>query len=74
MLSSAIRGLGGRRRRRSAVHLDVQLADEVAPALALGVEERGEPIGGTPEEFAQFIAGEIQTWGAVVKSAGFSLD
>lgn len=34
----------------------------------------GEPIGGTPDEFAQFIAGEIQTWGAVVKSAGFSLD
>ena len=34
----------------------------------------GEPIGGTPEEFAQFIASEVQTWGAVVKSAGFSLD
>lgn len=34
----------------------------------------GFPIGGTPEEFAKYVDSEIRTWGAVVKSANFSLD
>jgi tripartite-type tricarboxylate transporter receptor subunit TctC len=34
----------------------------------------GEPVGGTQEEFARFIASEIQSWGAVVKSAGLTLE
>lgn len=34
----------------------------------------GDPIGGTPEEFASFVDKEIRQWGAVVKSANFSLD
>lgn len=34
----------------------------------------GDPIGGTPEEFARFVDKEIRQWGAVVKSANFSLD
>lgn len=34
----------------------------------------GEPIGGTADEFARFIDKEIKQWGAVVKSANFSLD
>ena len=34
----------------------------------------GDPIGGTPEEFARFVDKEIKQWGAVVKSANFSLD
>ncbi|HEY0886161.1 MAG TPA: tripartite tricarboxylate transporter substrate binding protein [Ramlibacter sp.] len=34
----------------------------------------GDPIGGTPEEFARFVDREIKQWGAVVKSANFSLD
>jgi tripartite-type tricarboxylate transporter receptor subunit TctC len=34
----------------------------------------GEPVGGTQEEFAQFVGSEIQSWGAVVKSAGFTLE
>jgi tripartite-type tricarboxylate transporter receptor subunit TctC len=33
-----------------------------------------EPVGGTQEEFAQFVGSEIQSWGAVVKSAGFTLE
>lgn len=33
-----------------------------------------EPIGGTPEEFVAFVDKEIKQWGAVVKSANFSLD
>ncbi len=32
------------------------------------------PVGGTPEEFSRFVNSEIGTWGAVVKSAKFSLD
>ena len=28
----------------------------------------GDPIGGTPEEFARFVDKEIKQWGAVVKS------
>lgn len=34
----------------------------------------GFPVGGTPEEFARYVDSEIRTWGAVVKSANFSLD
>lgn len=34
----------------------------------------GDPIGGTPEEFTRFVDKEIRQWGAVVKSANFSLD
>jgi tripartite-type tricarboxylate transporter receptor subunit TctC len=34
----------------------------------------GEPVGGTQEEFAQFVGSEIKSWGAVVKSAGFTLE
>ena len=31
-------------------------------------------VGGTSEEFSKFVDSEIKTWGAVVKSANFSLD
>lgn len=34
----------------------------------------GFPIGGTPEEFTKYVDSEIRTWGAVVKSANFSLE
>ena len=34
----------------------------------------GFPVGGTPEEFSKYVDSEIRTWGAVVKSANFSLD
>ncbi len=34
----------------------------------------GDPVGGTPEEFAKFVDAEIRQWGAVVKSAKVSLD
>ena len=31
-------------------------------------------VGGSPEDFARFVDSEIKTWGAVVRSANFSLD
>ena len=34
----------------------------------------GEPVGGTPEEFAKFVDSEIRQWGTVVKTANVSLD
>lgn len=34
----------------------------------------GDPVGGTPEEFAKFVDSEIRQWGAVVKSANVTLD
>jgi tripartite-type tricarboxylate transporter receptor subunit TctC len=34
----------------------------------------GDPVGGTPEEFAKFVDSEIRQWGAVVKSSNISLD
>jgi tripartite-type tricarboxylate transporter receptor subunit TctC len=30
----------------------------------------GEPLAGTPDAFAKFIAGETEKWGKVVKSTG----
>ncbi len=32
------------------------------------------PVGGTPEEFAAFIASEIKKWGAAVKTAKATVD
>lgn len=34
----------------------------------------GDPVGGTPEEFAKFVDSEIRQWAAVVKSANVTLD
>lgn len=33
-----------------------------------------DPVGGTPEEFANYVNAETKKWAAVVKAAGFSLD
>jgi len=33
-------------------------------------EDGGEPVGSTPEQFRQFIAGEIQVWRKLVKETG----
>lgn len=33
-----------------------------------------DPVGGTPEEFANYVNAETKKWAAVVKTAGFSLD
>jgi tripartite-type tricarboxylate transporter receptor subunit TctC len=31
-----------------------------------------DPLGGTPEDFAQLIQGEIEKWAKVAKAAGLS--
>jgi tripartite-type tricarboxylate transporter receptor subunit TctC len=33
-----------------------------------------EPVGGTPQAFADYVNGEIRKWGEVIKAAGISLD
>jgi tripartite-type tricarboxylate transporter receptor subunit TctC len=33
-----------------------------------------EPVGSTPEEFAQRIAGELQRWGRVIRAAGIKAE
>lgn len=37
------------------------------------VQSGGEPIGGTPDEFAAFIDSEIKRWSDVIKAAGISI-
>ena len=34
----------------------------------------GTPVGGTPESFGKFIAGEITKWGKVIKTANIKVD
>ena len=33
-----------------------------------------EPAGGTPEQFAEFIANDARHWGPAVKASGLKLD
>jgi tripartite-type tricarboxylate transporter receptor subunit TctC len=42
-------------------------ADEVRKALA---QQGIDPVGGTPEEFASYIDGEMQRWAMVAEAAG----
>jgi tripartite-type tricarboxylate transporter receptor subunit TctC len=44
---------------------------EMAKKLA---EDGSTPLGGTPQQFADFIKSEIVKWGAVVREAGIKLD
>jgi tripartite-type tricarboxylate transporter receptor subunit TctC len=37
-------------------------------------EDGSTPLGGTPEEFAEFIRAEHAKWGAAVREAGIKLD
>jgi tripartite-type tricarboxylate transporter receptor subunit TctC len=32
-----------------------------------------QPAGGTPEDLKKFIAGEVATWGPIIKSAGIAM-
>ncbi|MEJ0068838.1 MAG: tripartite tricarboxylate transporter substrate binding protein [Pseudomonadota bacterium] len=38
------------------------------------LDQAYEPVGGTPEEFAGFIASETEKWGKVIKTSGAQLD
>ncbi len=44
---------------------------EMARKLA---EDGSTPLGGTPQQFADFIRSEVAKWGAVVREAGIRLD
>ena len=33
-----------------------------------------EPVGSAPDEFAAYIAGEMNKWGKVIKAAGIKAD
>lgn len=48
----------------------VNLPDVSAQFVALGAE----PVGSTPEEFAQYIRTELPRWGKVIRAAGLRLD
>jgi tripartite-type tricarboxylate transporter receptor subunit TctC len=37
-------------------------------------EEGSTPLGGTPQQFADFIRKEHAKWGAAVREAGIKLD
>jgi len=37
-------------------------------------EDGSTPLGGTPEQFAEFIRSEHAKWGAAVRDAGIKLD
>ena len=44
---------------------------EVLPRLEI---EGAEPVGNTPEEFADFMKKELIRWAEVIKKAGIGLD
>jgi tripartite-type tricarboxylate transporter receptor subunit TctC len=37
-------------------------------------EQGLEPVGGTPEQFAQTIAQELKKWSVAIKAAGIKAD
>lgn len=45
-----------------------------ADAAAWLAENAAEPVGGTPEEFAAFLASERARWAAAVRDTGIALD
>jgi tripartite-type tricarboxylate transporter receptor subunit TctC len=61
--------------KNTPVHID-KLNREINAALtdpmmrAKFAEIGGEPLGGSPSEFGQLIAEEIDKWGKVVKFTG----
>ena len=57
----------GRRQAQSRAANEALKAEEVQQ----GDEPQGvDPVGGTPEDFARFIDGEIKRWDDVVQAAG----
>jgi tripartite-type tricarboxylate transporter receptor subunit TctC len=47
---------------------------EPAVAEAIRTRQAGEPVGGTPEEFAAFIEAEIARWTPLVRSLGLRME
>ena len=48
------------------------LADPAVAAKLAG--EGADPAGGTPEQFATFIASEIELWGKVIRATGAKVE
>ena len=38
------------------------------------IKQGAEPLGGSPEELRQYLAGEISKWGKVIREAGIKAD
>jgi tripartite-type tricarboxylate transporter receptor subunit TctC len=38
------------------------------------VEEGADPVGGTPEQFAEFVRNEYEKWRKVVRESGATVD
>jgi tripartite-type tricarboxylate transporter receptor subunit TctC len=54
----------------SAINQSLRSPEIQASLLKLGVR----PAGGTPKEFEEFVATEMQKWSAVVQATGFKMD
>ncbi|WP_246514105.1 Bug family tripartite tricarboxylate transporter substrate binding protein [Neoroseomonas soli] len=56
------------------VNLEIKALLEMPATIARFAEMGGVPAYGTPDQFAAFIRGEIEKWGAVVRREGVQLD
>jgi tripartite-type tricarboxylate transporter receptor subunit TctC len=52
--------------------IDASFADATMMSRFAAIS--GEPLGGTPEQFGELIAGETRKWAEVVKFAGIKID
>ncbi|HEY8580244.1 MAG TPA: tripartite tricarboxylate transporter substrate binding protein [Beijerinckiaceae bacterium] len=72
--ASAVTGLGAPRGTPDAIirKLNAELnAALQEPATRKELADTGgDPLPGSPEDFAKLLAGEIEKWGAVIKAAG----
>jgi tripartite-type tricarboxylate transporter receptor subunit TctC len=51
----------------------VQVLNE--PAVKTRIEQQGcDIVAGTPEQYRQFLAGEIEKWGRVIRANGITAD
>ena len=56
------------------IHADVVKAMAFADVRERMLLQAAEPVGGTPQEYAAFIASEIEKWAPIIKKAGVYAD